>query len=233
MIPKIDEIVLCKVKKIEGTTVFLDIVDSDVGGTMVLSEVAAGRIRNLRQHVSPGRLIVCKVLKISGDHIELSLRRVTARERDEVMENYKKQNALRSVLKFAGQNPEEIFVKIKKDLGWNDFFAEFDESAAVLERYVSKDVAKKIFEIFSEKEAREKTVEKQIKISSLAPNAVGEIKEILDIDAEIHYLGSSRFSIKTVAEDFKEANLKMQSILGLIEKRAKEKKAEFEILREK
>ena len=60
---KEDEIVMCTVKSIEGTTVFLEI-ESNGTGSMAMSEVAAGRIRNLREYVFPKKKVVCKILKI-------------------------------------------------------------------------------------------------------------------------------------------------------------------------
>ena len=59
---KTDDLILCTVKKIEGTTVFVDLGDS-IHGTIVFSEIAAGRIRNIREYAIPGKKIVCKVLK--------------------------------------------------------------------------------------------------------------------------------------------------------------------------
>ena len=43
-----DQVVMCTVKSIEGTTVFLEI-EGNGTGSMAMSEVAAGRIRNLRE----------------------------------------------------------------------------------------------------------------------------------------------------------------------------------------
>ena len=75
MIENLDEgeIVLCTVDKIVGTTVFVKIYD-EVDGTIVTSEIAPGRIRNLRNYVVPGKRIVCKILRISGNRVNLSLR---------------------------------------------------------------------------------------------------------------------------------------------------------------
>ena len=69
------EIVLCTVDKIIGTTVFVKI-EGNGEGTITTSEIAPGRIRNLRDYVSPGRKIVCKVLRVDVNKISLSLRRV-------------------------------------------------------------------------------------------------------------------------------------------------------------
>ena len=46
------DLVLCTVKTIDGTTVFVKIED-DGEGTIVTSEIAPGRIRNLREYVIP------------------------------------------------------------------------------------------------------------------------------------------------------------------------------------
>ncbi|MBU0467018.1 MAG: hypothetical protein KJ718_06535 [Nanoarchaeota archaeon] len=229
----VDDVVLCKVKKIEGTTVFLDIEDGGVG-SMVLSEVAAGRIRNLRNYVSPGRIIVCKVLKISGGQIELSLRRVTAKERQEVLETSKKEKALRSVLKVVKENPDKIVSEIKEKYGVIDFLSEVRENPKLLDEFIPKEKAEKVFQMISEKEGKEKIVEKKFKLKSDSEQGLEDIKEILNLkDVEIHYLGSSKFSVSVSGKDFKEANQNMEEILEGIEKRAKKSKAEFELKREK
>ena len=74
------QIVQCTVDKILGTTIFVRIEDNGEG-TITTSEIAPGRIRNLRDYVVPGKKIVCKILKIQGDKIYLSLRRVKQNEK--------------------------------------------------------------------------------------------------------------------------------------------------------
>ncbi|MFH1290274.1 MAG: hypothetical protein ABIH92_02585, partial [Nanoarchaeota archaeon] len=189
-----DDVVLCRVKKIEGTTVFLSIEDSDLEGSMVLSEVAAGRIRNLRQYVSPNRLIVCKVLKITHSHVELSLRRVTTREKEEVLEGRKKERAFRSVLKVVGESPDKVVEKIKGEYSIFDFLLELRENPSLLEKFVGKDNVKKVYEMISEKEEKDKVVERKLILKSDSEQGLRDIKEILNFkDVEIHYLGSSKF----------------------------------------
>ena len=60
---KENDLVMCSVKSIEGTTVFVEI-EGNGQGNIAMSEVAAGRIRNLREHISINKKIVCKVLKM-------------------------------------------------------------------------------------------------------------------------------------------------------------------------
>ena len=85
--------VLCTVKRISGTTVFAHIED-DGEGTIITSEIAPGRIRNLREYVVPGKKIVCKVLSIDkSGNIHLSLRRVSDKEKREVLDREKKEKS--------------------------------------------------------------------------------------------------------------------------------------------
>ena len=90
MIEKLEdgEIVLCTVDRIDGAMVFVKIDNAD-GGSITFSEIAPGRIRNIRDNVIPKKRIVCKVLRVSRGNYELSLRRVTPKEKKELMEQQK------------------------------------------------------------------------------------------------------------------------------------------------
>jgi len=231
---KEDDVVYCIVKKIEGTTVFLD-VEGGYSGSMVLSEVSAGRIRNLKKYVSPNRKIVCKVLKVKPDYVEVSLRRVTAKEKEEVLERHKKEKALGSLFKVVGADPEKLIQEIKEKYDdVLDFYDAVRESQDVLEEFLPKDKAERVFQAISEKEKREKIVVAKFVLKSDSENGLKDIKEILDVPGvEIHYLGSGKFTVSVSGKDFKEANQKLEDVLEEIEKRAKGKKAEFELGKEK
>lgn len=221
------DVVLCTVKTIEGTTVFVQIEENGEG-SLVLSEIAAGRIRNLREYVVPNKKIVCKILKISGKHIELSLRRVTGKEREEVMERSKKEKTFKSILKTISKNPENIIEKIKKDYDFVEFFEKAKEDSSILGKVLSKTDAEALEKIFSERKDKEKPAKKVITLKTFSPLGLEDIRETLKVpEVEIRYLGSSKFSVSAKGKNFKEANLKVQSALEQIEKKAKEKKIEF------
>src|SRR3989344_71542 len=108
-----DDLVLCTVKAIDGTTIQVEIEENG-SGSIALPEIAAGRIRNLREYVSPNKKIVCKVLKIINGHPQLSLRRVTGKEKEEVMKKYQKENNLRSLIKSSIKDYLLVIEKIKE-----------------------------------------------------------------------------------------------------------------------
>ena len=224
-----DDIVMCTVRKIEGTTVFVDIEDNGQG-SIVMSEIAAGRIRNLRDYVIIGKKIVCKVLKIAKDHIELSLRRVTTKEKEEIKDRYEKERNLLSMLKASTKNPEEILKKIKQSTDIIEFLEEAKVNPKSAEAFMPQSEAQAFTKILSEKKDKEKIVKKTIAIKSLSSSGINDMKSALECpkDIEIRYLGSSKFSISSKGKDFKEANNKVLSAIEMIKNKAKEKKLLFE-----
>ncbi len=228
---KEDDLVMCTVKRIEGATVFLEVDGNGGEGSMSLSEVAAGRIRNLREYVTPNKKVVCKVLKLINGHPQLSLRRVTAKEREEIEERYNKERTLISLFKATFKNYEEIIAKIRQNEELWKFYDEAREKPEVLEKYLGKEEALRISSLLVEKREKEKEAKKLFILKSYADNGIQEIKEILNVgdEVDIHYLGSSQFSISAKAKEFKEVNSKIDEALEKIAKRSKDKKAVFEI----
>ncbi|HLF54062.1 MAG TPA: S1 RNA-binding domain-containing protein [Candidatus Nanoarchaeia archaeon] len=226
---KEDDIVMCTVKKIEGATVFVDIEENGEG-SIVMSEIAAGRIRNIRDYVILGKKIVCKILKAAKGHIELSLRRVTSKEKEEIKEKYEKERNLLSMLKASVKTPEEIFKKIKLEYDAQKFLEEARTNPSILENFIPKSELSAFSKILAEKKEKEKVIKKNIMIKSFSPEGIKEIKNILQIpkNVEINYLGSSKFSISAKARDFKQANLQVHEAIEQIKNKAKEKKVLFE-----
>ena len=223
------QIVLCTVKNIEGTAVFCKIDDYEKEGTMITSEVAPGRIRNLRDYVSPGRKIVCKVLKIDKENIYLSLRRVTAKERKEVLEIYEKERNLAATIKTISKEADNIIKKIKQESSLVDFLEQAKQEPELLENLMSKEEAEKLLKILKEKKEKEVVVKKKFSLKSEAEDGIVRIKKILPEDKNITYLAAGRFSIEIKNKDYKDANAKLQQILQDIEKKAKQEGCVFSV----
>lgn len=230
---KQDELVLCTVTKIEGTTVFVNIEDHNAQGSIVFSEIAAGRIRNIREYVVPNKKIVCKVIKIYPDHVELSFRRVTGTERDSVIQKFKQEQTFKPMLKTIVKNPESIIAKIKEKMTIPEFLLQIKEDPKIISEFFNKEEAEKLKKILSEKKEKEKISKRSFTLRSDSNTGITDIKEILntnnDKNTEISYLGSSQFTISCKGKDFKEANTKLLSNLEEITKRAKSKKAILEV----
>ncbi|MEM3091502.1 MAG: hypothetical protein QXU39_02510 [Candidatus Pacearchaeota archaeon] len=235
MEPEIGDIVLCTVDRIVGTNVFVKI-DSLGGkeGFIVFSEIAPGRIRNIRDYVVPQKKIICKILRASGDRIELSLRRVTQKEQKELKERYSQEKGYENVLKSVlGKESEKIIKKITESYSLYDFLQEAKENPKKLEEFVGKDNAKKIISILNAAKPKKFILKKEIFLRTIEPDGIFLIKEFLKNikNVEIKYLSGGRYSLKKESEDIKRADQELQKELEELEKKAKNKGIEFSIIK--
>src|SRR3989344_986565 len=101
--PGEDELVLCTVTKVLPHVVFVNIDEYDKGGLVHISEIAPGRIRNIREYVELGKKIVCKVLRVdqAKGHIDLSLRRVSEIERKKKLEEIKQEQKAEKIVELV------------------------------------------------------------------------------------------------------------------------------------
>ncbi|MAG79190.1 hypothetical protein CMI40_02335 [Candidatus Pacearchaeota archaeon] len=227
----VGEIVLCTVDRIVGTVVFVRI-EGHGEGSIILSEIAPGRIRNLREYVIPKKKIVCKVLRISGDRIDLSLRRVTKKEKKELIEQFKQEKSYISVLKsILGKEVDKVIEEITKEDKIYDFLEEAKENPKKLEKIVGKTNTKKILDILKKQKQKKAIVKKQIHLTTTKSNGLELIKDVLGIikEAEIKYISAGQYSIKTESNDLKSADNILKEILSKIEKETKQKGIEFSI----
>ncbi len=223
--------VLCTVKRIVGTTVFVDIEDNGEG-TIVISEISPGRIRNLRNYVVPGKKIVCEILSIDKN-IHLSLRRVGEKERKEVMEKFQLEKNSFSILKSViGEEADKVRKKIKEKSGKKlyDFFQLAKEKPELLGEYIDKNKVKRLVEILKKRKDKKVEIKKEFNLKSENKEGVNEIKEVLSpYKNEIIYLSAGRFVIKISGQNYKEANKKADKILQEIEEKSEKKSIEFNI----
>ena len=226
------DLVLCSVDKIVGTVVFVKIEGEEKEGSIVLSEIAPGRIRNLRDYVVPKKKIVCKILRISSERMDLSLRRVTQNEKKQIMEEYNQEKSYGSILKsILGESSKQIIDKIKEKDSLYNFFEQVKKTPEILTKLVGNENAKRIAQILSKQKIKKSIIKKEFGLTSIKPNGLELIRELLGNikDFEINYLAAGKFSIKIQSEDPKKEEKKLRIILENVEKEAKEKGMEFAV----
>ena len=231
------DIVLCTVDRIIGTNVFVKISEKnkDVEGCIVMSEIAPGRIRNIRDYVIPKKKIVCKVLRISGDRIDLSLRRVTQKEQKEIKERYNQEKSYESILKgVLGNRAQGIIETISKNFKIYDFLNDAKENPNNLEELIGKEDSKKVLEIINAQQKNRKVIlKKEIFLTTTDPNGIEVIKRLLSKikETEIKYIAAGKYVLKTESDDAKKADHHLRDILAEFEKDAKKAGAEFSIVK--
>lgn len=235
-LPEEDEIVLCQVTRLYPNSVFVDLLEFNDSGMVHISEIAPGRIRNLRDYVSIGRQIVCKVLRIDRErgHIDLSLRRVNSHQRqeklDEIKQELKAESLVKSVAKKIQKKPEEVYTALKKPV-FKEYshlylcFKDVADGEADLARLgVDKTVAEELTTAIKEKFKPPRFfIESEINLRTYDSNGLDKIKSLLvkiekiSPNLTLFYLGAGRYKLRIEDIEYKaaEANLaKVETILA-------------------
>lgn len=228
------QIVLCTVERIIGTTVFVKVEDNEEG-TITTSEIAPGRIRNLRDYVVPGKKVVCKILSIREGKIQLSLRRVKPSEKKELLEKIAKETSYKAILKTVlGEKSKEIIEKITGEFSMSEFFEKIKENPKILEDYINKENAEKIIKIIESKREKPKEIKHTFKIFNKSSNGIVIVKKILqdsckNSKCDITYLAAGKYLLIIKGENFKKMKTEINKTLQYIEEHSKKQNCEFAI----
>lgn len=230
------DLVICTVDQVDNTVTSVHLPNK-TKGTIISSEIAPGRIKHMRAYVVPNKKIVCKVLRVTGDHVDLSLRRVNAKEKKEILEEYKQKITIKfSLKKILCDNYTTVKEKILKDYpSFIDFIDATRENENIIQEYIPKECQEN-FKRLTEKKKKEKELTYKMNISCLEEDGVKRIKEVFKTNNErikISYISAGNFILKYKTEDFKQAKHELIPILEKIEKKAKHNKCEFEYKEEK
>lgn len=225
------DIVMCTVERIAGTVVFVNI-DNNGTGSIILSEIAPGRIRNLRNYVVPKKRIICKVLRISGDHVDLSLRRVTQKEQKELKERYKLEKSYTSILNTVlGQKAPKIINEIKKENTIYELLETAKTDSKELTKLVGKSDADKILKILQTQKQKTYFSKKEFSLTSRDGDGVKKIKKVLGKikTASIKYISAGKYLIEVKNTDPKKAQNSLKENLAEIENSSKKENLIFSI----
>jgi translation initiation factor 2 subunit 1 len=248
--PEEDELVLCTVSAVQYHSVFVKL-DEYGGrtGLIHISEVAPGRIRNIRDYVVEGKKVVCKVLRINKEkgHIDLSLRRVNEMQKRKKLNQIKQQQLAEKIVEFVAKKRKErvdslynsISEKLlEKHASVFDAFEEVSIDKLDLSKVLDKKLAEELTELIKQRiKPREIEIGGELTITSHAPNGVEIVKEALK-KAEavkgkpvVKYKGAGVYTISVKSDDYKVAEKVLKRAIDEFLKFAKSKKAVAEFTR--
>ncbi len=222
--PEEDELVLCTVTKIQYHSVFCHLDEYEKSGMIHISEIAPGRIRNIRDYVQEGKKVVCQVLDIDKEkgHIDLSLRRVSEAQTRAKQQMIKQEKQAEKIIdKLADElnrEPEELYEEIadaifeKYDMLYQAFEDVVENDANLAGTGLDEEIAETLTEIVKDKiKPKEVTISGDLTAKSYVGNGLQVIKEALSEaekqgeGCEITYIGAGKYKVKVTASDYKEA----------------------------
>lgn len=250
-LPEEDEIIFCKVTKIFPNSVFVELLEYHDSGMIHISEISPGRIRNIRDYVSVGRQIVCKVLRIDREkgHIDLSLRRVNTHQRreklDEIKSETKAETLVKNLAKKLKLEPFALYKKISKEVfkEYSHLFLFFKDLSAgevtAAEIGLDKKLAAELETVVKEKFKEPKVIfQGEISLQTYDTEGLNKVKdtltkiEKLSPNLTVTYLGAGRYKFVLEERDIKLAEKLIKKIQTILDK-FEDKISTFEFSRKK
>ena len=220
--PEEGELVKCTVTSVQSHSVFVLMDEYKITGMIHISEVAPGRIRNIRDYVVEGRSIICKVLRVNSDrgHIDLSLRRVSESQRRKKINELKKEKLAEKLVEVVAGNigveskvlHSQISAKVHEHFYLLfECFTEIVRGTFPLSTLkLPKNVSDELKKVILDRLKPEVIVSHgKLQLSSYAPDGVEivriALKKAVDTGAESKYLGGGSYSLRCKASNYKEA----------------------------
>ena len=232
--PAEDELVLCTVTKVLGHAIFVNLDEYDKGGLVHISEVAPGRIRNIREYVEMGKKIVCKVLRINAErgHIDLSLRRVSDKEKKKKLEAIKQEQKAEKVIEMAAKQLdmktneayELVTSKVFERYPFvHNFFKDLAEGNVEAKELIIEPLAGALQKIVVERFKPAKvSIKGTFTVKSFEPNGVEVVKATFTHAQKgnavvIVYIGGGKYKATVEAENYKDAEQTLEKVRGAVE----------------
>jgi len=226
--PEAGDLVIATIQNVTDYGAYANLDEFDKQGLLHVSEISSSWIRNIRDFVREGQKVVLKVLRVDVEkrHIDLSLRRVTKREKIEKMMSYKKERKaetlLRSVAEKTGLSPEEVYEKagvaIEKEYGlYEGFERAVKEGAEVLTKIgVPEELANAFFVVGQERiRVPMVRIKGTVEVSCIKPNGVKIIKDAFlnakkaeksrDTKLRFYVVAAPKYCIEVLADNYKRA----------------------------
>ncbi|MGV8171774.1 MAG: S1 RNA-binding domain-containing protein [Candidatus Woesearchaeota archaeon] len=217
--PEESDLVMCTVNNIQHNSIFVNIHEYDRQGMITISEVAPGRIRNIRDYVVEGKVIVCKVLYVNKErgYIDLSLRRVNEGQRREKNDAVKQELKAEKIIEMTAHSlkidGKVLYDKIADAFLDSYFyiyqaFDDFLNGNISLNDYFDKNISEILEKTIREKiKPKEILIAGDVTINSWEENGVEDIRtvlgDVLKDNIKVNYLGGGRYRILIKGTDYK------------------------------
>ncbi|MBW3023054.1 translation initiation factor IF-2 subunit alpha [Candidatus Woesearchaeota archaeon] len=229
--PEEGELVICTVTKVLPSSVFANLDEYNKSGMIHISEIAPGRIRNIRDYVSEGRVVVCKILQINKEkgHIDLSLRRVSEiakrKKLEEVKQEQKAEHIVENVAKEMKVDIRKLYDEITKKLfeKYSSLYEAFEDvvlsKKSLSDFGIEKKYADAIDEVIRQKiKPPEIIIGGTLSLSTYAADGVEVVKEALkeaeeNKDVSVKYLGKGQYLLKVTSKDYKTAEKILKQVV--------------------
>lgn len=236
--PPLNELVMATVKKVlpYGAIVSLDEFDGSEGFVHI-SQLSKGWTKNVGEYLKQNQKVVLKVIRLDEEkrQIDLSLKRVSEGERRAKAEAFKSEKRALKLLERAAAQAKSTPAKAQKEVGeplieeFGDLYSAF-EALSLGEKPKFK-ITKKWLDALvfvAEKEIKHKDVEASAVVNLVFYGGDGLLrlkKALFAMEKasglKVHYVSAGKYSLKSIAPDYKIAEAALAKADHAVEKEVK------------
>ena len=229
-LPEKNEFVLCKVKRILPHCAFVILEEYErVEAMLHISEISSRFIKNIKEHLSVGNKLVCKVLDIDRrkGHVDVSLKRVSNVEKKNKMNEIKTQVKIEKLIEIISKkqghkNPKQVLKKIGDSI--NEIFGSIpdfyyvakEEGVEVIDEIegdekIKEELKERLLKHFKSQRVNMRRI---LKVYSEAPDGLLRLKKLFkgiseladkeDIEIIIRYISTPDYEIEITTKNYKQ-----------------------------
>jgi len=233
--PEIGDLVIATVETVTDYGAYVKLDEYGKKGLLHVSEISSSWIRNIRDFVREAQKIVLKVLRVDVEkgHIDLSLRRVTKREKIEKIMSWKKERKAETLMRTVAEKTELSLEQVYEKAGslmeneyglYEGFEKAVKEGEEALTRIgVPSEIAKAVVEVGQERiHVPMVKVKGTVELRCMKPNGVTVIKEAFlsskktekagNVTVRFYVIAAPRYGVEVMAEDYKRAEDALQTV---------------------
>lgn len=223
--PQPNEMVVCKITKLHPNSAYAQLIEYDKVGMVHVSEVAKKWVRDIREFLKEGQYAVCRVMKIEGDYIILSVKRVHEKEAQRKLSQFNKEKKAEKILELAAGKLKKTLDDAYEKAGYAmvDNFGSLTKAlefsvanpSVLQEKGIPKDWADMITELAKQKLGEKQyTVKAMLNLISYSPEGVLVIKQALSKakDYDVKYISAPRYMLSKTGKNFKQLRQDMTTV---------------------
>jgi len=239
--PEVGDLVIATVQKITDYGAYVTLDEYNKEGLLHISELSSRWVRNIRSFIREEQKVVLKVLRVDPEkeHVDLSLRRVTKRERKEKILSWKKERKADTLLRTTSEKLkmplEEFYKKIEPLLEkeFEEIHEELEKAAregagVLIKAGIPEDIA-----IVLEEIAKERIKLPMVRIKGILnlkctkSNGVIAIREALlgaqkiqpkNAEVQVYVVAPPKYRIVVSAQDYKKAEKILEKAVNTVVK---------------
>ena len=226
-LPERDELVICRITKLFPNSAYATLVEYNKTGMIHVSEVAKRWVRDIREFVKEHQYVVCRVMKVEDESIQLSIKRVYREQSTSKLNEFKRERKAEKMLEMAGEKLGLNLDKSYDEIGYllDENFGSISKALSfalkdpdLLKKKGVPDKWVKVLHEIAEKNYVEKeySVIANLTLVSYASDGVKKIQKALskaeEADLEVNYISAPKYTLQAKGNNIKELQARVEKV---------------------